>query len=129
MTVTANLTRKRLPARPRVNVRESGDPESWHVRALFRTCDLPPAPEGECTGRNGVRCYGYRNVCAYCREVEAWDEQVLNLTAQVTGWSLHESDLSSYSPTGRPFTTRPSVYTHVRHPRVTVVVWSGGLDI
>lgn len=120
---TQTLTRRRVSARPRMNVREVGDSESWYRRVVMRAKDLPPLPPGECAEPCG------RTPCDFCWAYEEWERRILDIVAEATNWSLAETPLASYSPTGRPFCNRAHVYRHVRHPGVVVVSWSGGLDI
>lgn len=122
MTTTTHAVR-RLPARPRMNVREHGDAESWHCSATMRLRDLPALPEGECTAPCG------RTPCDHCWAYEKWEQKVLDIVAEATGWQLSETPLSAYSPTGRPFCNRAHAYQLRKHPGVVRVTWSGGLDI
>jgi hypothetical protein len=134
MLNTENRTiTKRLGARPRMTVRETGDGESWGREATMWTADIVrlfgPEPTQDCT-RDVFACASDRGLrrsryCDACSIRDEWETNVLNLVASETGWML-----SSFARgPGYAFAGTPSVYSPRKHPNVLRVSWSGGLDI
>ena len=105
--------------------------EYWHRRALILTRDIVrlvgPTPEGECAREFG--CPSYRRPCEYCYGYAEWEQAVLDIVSEATGWGLHGYGLNSAHMTGRPFAHTAQAYVNVRHPKVVMVSWSGGWDI
>lgn len=148
MIGTENETRRgRIPARPRINTRESGDWESWDKRALIRFSDIVrlvgPEPTADCERYSLGVCSGSRRPCEACEARNDWEGLILDIVRDATadasadpangecgqGWGLFGSGHGVEGCPGRRFTDAPSVYRHARHPGVVVVSWGGGLDI
>jgi hypothetical protein len=135
MEATENRTQRRqLSARPRINTQETGEmgDEYWHRRALILTSDIVrlvgPAPEGECE-REFSLCPSYRRPCSYCYGCAEWEQAVLAIVSEATGWGLNGYGLNSAHMTGRPFAREGQACINARHPKVVTVTWSGGWDI
>lgn len=121
----------------RVNTSGSGQPgeEHWSRRALVRASDLPSAPESQECERGtddeerGWRSCSKRYPCPTCYAWSEWDEAVLDVVREATGWGLFGSGEGCEGCPGRPYLETPHPYVHRRHPGVVVVSWGGGLDI
>lgn len=121
---------KRLPARPRINVREAGDGESWYRKATMWREDVErlvgPEPTKPCErGERGGCSPNTRRPCEACADRREWINAVLSLVATETGWSLY----SFYRGPGRAFAHEPLVYSPRKHPAALIVSQGGGLDI
>jgi hypothetical protein len=129
----ATETRERIAARPRINVRESGDYESWHKQAVMRYADIVrlvgEEPTDEPCERWGYASRCRRRRCDACYTRDRWEDGVLDIVREATEWGLFGSGYGVEGCPGRPFADTPSVYRHARHPGVEMVTWGGGLDI
>jgi hypothetical protein len=130
MKTKRETTTRRLPERPRMNVRESNDEDSWRRTATMWLADVERLcgvePEGVCERGEPGGCPSYvRRPCDSCGNTREWLGKVLALVRNETGWRLY-----SYARgPGYAFASDPCVYSPRKHPTVLVVTWSGGLDI
>ena len=125
--------RSRIPARPRINMIEGGDYESWHRKALIRYTDIVrlvgPEPEDRPCERWGRVSSCSRRPCEPCEERGEWEGAILEIVREATDWSLYGSGHGVEGCPGRPYADTPGVYRHAKHRGVVVVSWGGGLDI
>lgn len=126
-------TRNRIPARPRINATEGGDRESWHRRAFIRYADIValvgPEPEDLPCERWGYVSSCKRRPCEPCEERGDWEEGILDLVRDATGWGLWGSGYGVEGCPGQLFSGEPHIYRHKRHRGVVVVSWGGGRDV
>lgn len=116
--------RKRAPARPRMNTKETGNGESWFRRAIMRYSEAA-AIVGECPADPDDCGWCGSSRCGACDDRNEWDHKVLSLVSRETNWTLFRFGCAA----GKPFASAPSVYRPRKHPKFLVVTWMGGLDI